>query len=757
MALATVVVVACAAAIGQWLAVLAGRRDWVWWAPGVGCAAILAVAGLLIRAPGHAATVAAAIVVLTVVSLASSAVRSALVTAIPEGVPVTLVTVAATLLPFAVSGRSGIPGVGDNNDMSAHLTTAWWLQHRFGSDGIGAVGGALTDVGYPLGPHGLAAALSLGHVSLEHTFNAVILMSAPLTALAALAALPPGRRLVRLAAAGLVGVCYLAASYMVQSAFKETLEALFLIATVLVAREIVDRRLAGWRAGLPLGFLAAGAVHVYSYPGIAWPLLAVAGVALACRRWRPMFRAVPGALLVIALLVAPAAGHIVDFYNSPFAGENHDGNLVHPILPLQGLGVWLNADFRFNPHPVWPSIALGCVAAAGLLVALWRLVRRRELALPAALVMSVILYVYATLTKSMYVSAKTLAVLAPLAMLTLAAGLLAGRVRLPIRVLAVVIGVAAAASTFLALRDGPVGPTAHAQELATLRPRLGHHATLFLGRDDFAQWELHGANVALGRQLYTPFRVYGSPEKPMTDSDPFDFDNFPADQLDTFYYVITSNTPYASSAPPNFQVVASTPSFLLWKRSGRTSWRWPVDPNGAPGGTLNCRTPFGHGRVDAVGPGGTAGVLPRPVIVTQGDWHGQPRRAGDSATATVRLGRGSWDLSMQYTATSGLDIRAGSLHGSLPASMDRLGPYFRVGTVRVRRAGPVTVTVTAQPMNALGRLLGAPGKTRALNSPFERPLNRLVFTRHGARERVVPVRQACGRYVDWVAPAAAGS
>jgi hypothetical protein len=757
MALATVVVVACAAAIGQWIAVLAGRQEWVWWAPGVGCAAILAVAGLLIRAPGHAVTVALALIALTLLALASKAVRTALVAALPEGLPLTLITVAAGLLPYAVSGRTGVPGVGDNNDMSAHLTTAWWLQHRMGSDGIGAVGGALTDVGYPLGPHGLAAALSLGHVSLVHAFNAVILLPAPLTALAALGALPPGRRLVRLAAAVLVGLCYLAASYMVQAAFKETFEAMVLIATALVARDLVDRRLSGWRAGLPLGVLVAGAVHIYSYPGVAWPLLAVAGVALIGRRWRPVVRSIPGALLAVALLVAPATKQIIDFYNSPFAGENNNGNLVHPILPLQGLGVWLNPDFRFNPHPVWPSIALGCVAAAGLLVALWRLLRRRDLALPAALVSSVILYVYATATKSMYVSAKTLAVLAPLAMVTIAAGLLGGRSRLPIRALVLVIGVAAAASTFLALRDGRVAPTTYAQELATLRPKLGHHSTLFMGRDDFAQWELHGATLGLARQLYAPIRVFPRPDTQSADEDATDFDSFTAQQLDGFYYVITTNAPYGSSAPPNFHVVASTPSFLLWKRSGHTPVRSPVDPPGAPGATLDCGSAFGRQRLAEAGPNGTAGVLPPPVVVTRADWHGQPRNAGDSATATVLLGRGAWDLSMQYVSNTGLDVRAGHLRGSLPASLDRLGPYFRVGTVRVRHAGPVTVRVTARPMNRLGRLLGAPGFTWALNSPGELPLNQLAFTRHGARERVVPVRQACGRYVDWVAPAVAGS
>jgi hypothetical protein len=29
----------------------------------------------------------------------------------------------------------------------------------------------------------------------------------------------------------------------------------------------------------------------------------------------------------------------------------------------------------------------------------------------------------------------------------------------------------------------------------------------------------------------------------------------------------------------------------------------------------------------------------------------------------------------------------------------------------------------------------------------------VAFTRHGARERVVPVAEACGRFVDWYRPA----
>lgn len=763
IALAALIVVGCSVVIGQGVAALAGRTDWAWWAPGVGACAVLGVAGVLIRAPGRGSTVVIAIAVLTVAALASRAVRAGLAQALPDGLPVAVVTLAATLLPFAVSGRTGVLGAGVNNDMSAHLTTAWWLEHKIGSPGIGAIGGALPDVGYPLGPHGLADALSLAlHISLVHAFNAVILASAPLTALVALGALRSVPRVPRLIAAALVGLCYLATSYLVQAAFKETLEGLALVTTVLVACDLAAHHRADWRAGLPLGVVLGGTVHIYSYPGLAWPLAATAAVVLVRRAWRPVLRGALGTVFAAVVLVAPATGQIYAFYNSPFAGENHNGNLVHAVPPLEALGVWLNADFRFYPHPLWPTLVLGGVAAVALLVAVVRLVRRRAAVLPAAVVTAVVLYLYAAATKSIYVSAKTLAILAPLAALTMAAGLLApsagGRAaRRLFAGLAVVVGIAAAASTFLALRDARIDPPAHEAELASLRARLGHHTTLFMGKDDFAQWELHGTNVYVGRLFYAPARAGVRPSKPLGESEALDFDSFLPETLDHFLYVISSNTPYRSSAPPNFRVVARTPSYLLWKRHGRTPLRYPVDFHGAPGGTLNCASGFGRLRLGGAGPDGTAGVLPRPVVGSQRDWRGQPQRAGQSATMTVRLPRGSWDLSMQYVSSTGLDIRAGNLRGGLPATLDRLGPYYRVGTVRAARSGPVTVRVTARPMNRLGRLLGAPGATRALNSPGNLPLDGLAFTRHDSRERVVPVRQACGRYVDWVAPPATGA
>jgi hypothetical protein len=51
-------------------------------------------------------------------------------------------------------------------------------------------------------------------------------------------------------------------------------------------------------------------------------------------------------------------------------------------------------------------------------------------------------------------------------------------------------------------------------------------------------------------------------------------------------------------------------------------------------------------------------------------------------------------------------------------------------------------------LNALGRLLGAVGLTRAPAPTGLRALGRIA-RRAPDRVRAVPLRRACGRYVDW--------
>ncbi len=199
-----------------------------------------------------------------------------------------LPVVAGTLLfasfPFIASGHLGIPGIGVNNDMAAHLIWADWLQDPAGKAPSGIL------IGYPLGPHGLVATLADGLGSEPLYMFLGLLLAIPvitgLTALNVLRELPPVRRSL---AACLVALPYMAASTLGIASFKELLAALFLLAFALTLRSIpraIEGRLALIAAA---GVLAAAMVATYSYPGLAW-LAAAAGVwavgelVLAARR-----------------------------------------------------------------------------------------------------------------------------------------------------------------------------------------------------------------------------------------------------------------------------------------------------------------------------------------------------------------------------------------------------------------------------------------------------------------------------------------
>ena len=59
------------------------------------------------------------------------------------GLLVAFATAVVLSIPFAVSGRWGLLGVGFNNDLGLHLAWAEWLRSGFGP---------APDAGYPLGP-----------------------------------------------------------------------------------------------------------------------------------------------------------------------------------------------------------------------------------------------------------------------------------------------------------------------------------------------------------------------------------------------------------------------------------------------------------------------------------------------------------------------------------------------------------------------------------------------------------------------------
>ncbi len=450
--------------------------------------------------------------------------------ALRAGLPVAVAGTIAASLPFVAEGHFGILGTGFNPDMSQHLLATDHL-----ADGVGS---QLLNQGYPLGPHAVVVALNKGlGIGLVQGFSGLTLavaVLAPLTALTAFSDRPPHRRT---AAALLVGLPYLVASYYAQGAFKETIQALFVLGFVLALRESIR----SWR-DLPLRFvpaalLAIGSVYAYSFPGLIW-MVAILLAWLAFERSLPVRPLLLG-LAVFLVGALPELGRMIDFHSFETFDPSGPGlgNLFGQISPFAALGIWPSGDFRLAPGDgAVPAFAyyLGAVfATALLLLGIGRAWLGRERAILAGLAAVAALYVAARLGGTPYTSAKALEIAAPL--LTLAILLprradayvspVGGGVggTTPEEALATAGGgspaptgpaglallvylLAAGACSLLAFANAPVGPTSYSPALTGLRPVLAEGPTLVLAPDSllseehgerYIAWELRGGRVCI--------------------------------------------------------------------------------------------------------------------------------------------------------------------------------------------------------------------------------------------------------------------
>lgn len=768
LALAVLFVLASLVAGHATLALLGARRP-TWLAAAVGFAVLTVLAGVAVRLPGRAATAAVLIALALVAGMAAGRRLGARAEPSPVaaervvGPIVVVLVLAAGMIPFLLEARAGILGEGIyTNDHAAQLYWTDWLKNGLGPEPTAVAWG------YPVGPQSLVAVVAEATgASLVDAFNGLLLAIPALTALSALPLLGVLRPVARVATAALAGLPFLGASFLAQSAFKETAMALLVLgfaATLALASEPDDgRRLPlGRRAAAAVGaILALAALFAYSVPGLAWIgltfavwllLLVVSGDerldwrAIREAVWRR--RALVGiTVLVVAGVALVGAGRIADFVERIGDVQASAGRLSSPVWPGEAFGIWPEGDFRVVRGDVDGSLvatAFGAlVVIAGSLVAL----RRRSYALLAALGAAAVIYLGARAFASIYVEAKALAVLAPLAIAAGIGGLFAsrgGRWAAPLAALGAVATLAAAASTLLALREAPVGPGDRGEELEALAQRIGGERVVFLGVDRFAAYWLRGTLVE-SPGGYVPREVRARPEKVWQQGRPMDLDTLPARRLDGFRYAITTTAAYQSSPPPNMRELDRTDSYVLWERLDETPRLRVLEERGAPGALLRCGDEQDSG-VDA------ATVLPAPVVGSPGGWSApSPFEAPGVATQELELAPGRWQLSIQYHSQVGLTVQAGDLEAEVPASLVGMylthqgeSSFWPVGELEVRSRGSVPVSVSSHEPGSLERAVDAPRRTWLGEVAATRldPLTR--------RPRTVALEEACGAYVDHI-------
>jgi hypothetical protein len=534
---AALAVCLAALAIGQAAIALCGQRSWSWLSPAVGLALLCAVCWGTVRLPGEGIVSAVAVLLLTAAAVAYLWPRlEGGGEAFRVGAPIGLLALVAASLPFLVEGHFGILGTSFNPDMSQHLLATDRLAHGEGSQ--------LLHQGYPLGPHAIVVALHKGlGIGIVQGFGGLTVAVALLAPLTALAAFANRRPALRVPAALVVGVAYMVASYFAQGAFKETMQALFVLAFALSLREATldpDWRTRRLRF-VPPALIAVGSVYTYSFPGLTWLIGTAALWAIAetvrarVRTASPAGGAAGGttpeealatgggggspaatgpagqmpavlwAISLFVVLIAPEIGRMIDFHSFETFDPHGPGlgNLFGQISPFEGLGIWPSGDFRLTPGAgAVPAFGyyLGAAFAAILLlygaVLCWR---RRETALLSGLATAALAYAAARIGGTPYTAAKAVEIPAPLAALVIVLPLL----RRPVAWLYLL---AAAGCSLLAFANAPVGPTSYSPALTGLRPVLGEGPTLVLASKQlleeehgvpYISWELRGGRVCI--------------------------------------------------------------------------------------------------------------------------------------------------------------------------------------------------------------------------------------------------------------------
>jgi len=724
-------------------------------APAVGLSLLIVIASIAIKLPGGATT-AAVVLLVMVLGAAALAIVSRPRLRFP-GASVAVIAIAGfgASIPFLANGRVGLLGVSLDNDTATHLIYAQSLRS--------SVTRAIYPLpsGYPLGPHSLVDALSTGlGVRLDLAFTALLFATVLITALVAMRAIPGASAWRRVIVGVLSSLLYLVAAYYAEAAFKEQILGVLLLAFVLHLEEVTadwpgDAR-HRWAALLPAALLVAAGVYVYSYPALVWFGLTVVIWLLAelvtdpsrLRRWRAQWRElgapIGAGVALLALVLAPIAGRIVSLFGtfgvSPASTgaitASNLGNLPHALSPYEALGIWNSADFRYVPVNVFHAGELAGLALGVLILGLVWSLARRELLLPAAVLACAIVYWRATKGQSPYVSAKALVIAGPVVAVTGLRGLLRSVqssvpwwVRAARLALAAAFVSFAAYSSYQALRNGPVWPEESTSELLALDKLTRGKELLFLGNSDYAEWLFQDSRMsALGITINSLDQAVPRGGVPVSYGTALDFDSVEPPSLNRFSWVITSKSPYASQVPPSFRLVRQLRMYELWERVSTVSVRQTIAPLGAPGAVLNCATRDGRALSRS---GGVADLMVQPIVVPL-----STLPPGGEQRVSLSLPPGLWELSLQYVSADPLELLAQGEHWTMPAYLDRPGPWFAVG--RIYSTGvPITVTVRAnRPSSFTGPNLNA--LTAGLAATSVPDLRKLV-----------PLRRACGRYIDW--------
>jgi len=205
-----------------------------------------------------------------------------------------------------------------------------------------------------------------------------------------------------------------------------------------------------------------------------------------------------------------------------------------------------------------------------------------------------------------------------------------------------------------------------------------------------------------------------------------DLDSLDSATVNRFDWVITPRDAAASVLPAQLELVRATRDFALYRRNGLVAPRGTLAEGDVAAAVLDCDSREGRTLLRT---GGVATIRDAMVSVA-----GPQLAPGASATVTLQLTPGRWDIVASYVGSRPIQAAAPGLWTTLPASLDRPGTRWPVGRVDVSSAGPVNVT-----LRSLAGRWTSPSAITTFGPVTAVPVG---------TQRTVPVAKACGKLVD---------
>lgn len=744
------VITGAALLVGQLVRVVCDPEGPLMLAPAIGLAVLMTVGIAAIELPGRGVTAGiacGALVAAGAVATAKNPAARAGISAVFAAAPV----LALSMIPFLAAGRGGTLGVSLNNDMASHVRWADTLR----DSALDAVNP--TDPDYPLGAHAIVATITeYTGVRTDLVFAGLTVATVLVLALTAQAALAGRVGLVgRVFVGTLVGMPFIIAGYYGQGSFKEVINAELFLALVIWLQHL--RRTTGRLGWVPAALILAGMFSNYSFTAAAWPGLLVLlaapvlvvtwmrrGDGMQTARATARDHAVPLAIAtgVLVIVLVPQASRLTGFLslasetNLTGIDDSSLGNLLRPLPGWTMFGAWDSPDYRLEgtngfARGMWTAL----VVALTLGGAAWW-VRRGQWIVPVAAVAAVLLWVYADDSQSPYVAAKALVVAGPLLMLlwTRAVAEREAGWSKEASVLTVVAGLLAGGKLLDAsvdtLRYSKVGSYDRTAELRSLQSSIDG-PVIWLGNSDFIQWQLNRQPTKalfLGFPKETP-----RPGKVLEQGQPIDVDTVPPKLWRDYPYLVTPRDAAGSAIPESFRLLRTTENFALYRTAPFPRRIVLSSERGGAAAKLDCSSPDGRRLVRR---GGTARLRPQERSVPV-----PTIPVASNGTVALDLPAGRWRLTTPYVSERPIGVSYGP-EGEQGARLDpylgRPGPRWPIGEVRLGRAARVFVRF-AVPKKRLTLDIIVATFTFVTATRVEPP-------------RDVPLREACGRPVDYINP-----